>query len=201
MAIIQFILQLFAAVMLLLFAVRMVRTGVERRFGGQFAHYLTLQSSQSAAALSGAGLAVMLQSSAAVALLLCGFAATGMLTFSQGFAALLGADLGSALVIRILSYDLRWLEPLLLIAGCWLFLKTDRPNLRNMGRIILGLGLILVALQFMREAVAPLQGSPILPVLNRYIVADSLTYTAPLFFHYVYWLFDWQTFGEGAIRL
>ncbi|HUS38959.1 MAG: phosphatidate cytidylyltransferase [Pirellulales bacterium] len=30
---------------------------------------------------------------------------------------------------------------------------------------------------------------------------DSLTYTAPLFFHYVYWLFDWHTFGAGAIRL
>jgi phosphatidate cytidylyltransferase len=30
---------------------------------------------------------------------------------------------------------------------------------------------------------------------------DSLTYTAPLFFHYIYWMFDWHTFGAGPARL
>ena len=116
MPIAGFILQIFAAVMLLLFAVGLVRSGIERRFGQHFARFLTGRGSVSAAA-SGMGLAVMLQSAAAVALLLCGFSATGMLGFSTGLAALLGADLGSALVIQFLSLDLRWLQPILLVVG------------------------------------------------------------------------------------
>ncbi|MGI9391080.1 MAG: Na/Pi cotransporter family protein [Boseongicola sp.] len=175
MAIAGFILQIFAAVMLLLFAVGLVRSGVERRFGKYFAQYLTGHGSNPAAALSGMGLAVMLQSSAAVALLLCGFSATGMLGFPTGLAALLGADLGSALVIQFLSLDLQWLQPILLVIGGWLYLKSDRPQLRIIGRIILGLALILVSLHLLREAVAPLRESTFLPSVADYIAADSLT--------------------------
>ena len=174
MAIAGFILQIFAAVMLLLFAVGLVRSGIERRFGQHFARFLTGRGPVSAAA-SGMGLAVMLQSAAAVALLLCGFSATGMLGFSTGLAALLGADLGSALVIQFLSLDLRWLQPILLVVGGWLYLKSDRPQLRVIGRIILGLALILVSLHLLREAVAPLRESTVLPAVAEYIAADSLT--------------------------
>ncbi len=175
MAILGFILQIFAAVMLLLFAVGLVRSGIERRFGQYFARYLTGHGSTPAAALSGVGLAVMLQSAAAVALLLCGFAATGMLGFPTGLAALLGADLGSALVIQFLSLDLRWLQPILLVAGGWLYLKSERPQLRVIGRIILGLALILVSLHLLREAVEPLRESTFLPAVADYIGADILT--------------------------
>ena len=174
MPIAGFILQIFAAVMLLLFAVGLVRSGIERRFGQHFARFLTGRGSVSAAA-SGMGLAVMLQSAAAVALLLCGFSATGMLGFSTGLAALLGADLGSALVIQFLSLDLRWLQPILLVVGGWLYLKSDRPQLRVIGRIILGLALILVSLHLLREAVAPLRESTVLPAVAEYIASDRLT--------------------------
>ena len=175
MAILGFLVEIFAAVMLLLFAVRLVRTGIERRFGQNFAHYLAGQQSGAMAALSGMGLAIMLQSSAAVALLLSGFAATGVMSFPTGFAALLGADLGSALVIQFLSFDLSWLEPLLLVAGGWLYLKSDRPKLQLLGRILLGLGLILVSLSLLRSGVAPLSESNVLPALADYIAADKLT--------------------------
>ena len=175
MAIVQFLIQIFAAVMLLLFAVRLVRTGIERRFGHVFARYLAGRKSLAAATSSGFGLSVMLQSSAAVALLLGGFAASGMVSFANGFAALLGADLGSAIVVQFLSFDLRWLEPLLLLVGGWLYLKTDSTQLQVIGRIILGLALILVSLHLLREAVEPLRESNILPTLSNYIAADSLT--------------------------
>lgn len=175
MATAGFIIKVFAAVILLLFAVRLVRTGVERQFGSYFATVLSGQTSGVIAASVGVGLAIVLQSSAAVALLLSGFAATGVLGFSTGFAALLGADLGSALVIQLLSLDLSWLEPVLLVTGGWFYLKTERQLLRVVGRIILGLALILVALHLLREAVAPLSGSAVLPALAGQIAADDLT--------------------------
>ena len=175
MAILGFVVEIIAAVMLLLFAVRLVRTGIERRFGQSVAHFLASQRSSFMATAAGAVLAIMLQSSAAVALLLSGFAATGVMSFPTGFAALLGADLGSALVIQFLSLNLSWLQPLLLMVGGWLYLKTERQRLQIPGRIMLGLGLILVALTLLRAAVAPLSDSDVLPALADYIANDKMT--------------------------
>ena len=99
MAIVSFMISLAGATMLLLFAVRMVRTGIERSYGASFQRVLTGQRSLTQASMVGVALAIVLQSSAAVALLTAGFASSGMLSFTTGLAIVLGGDLGSALII------------------------------------------------------------------------------------------------------
>ena len=159
MAIAGFLIEIFAATMLLLFAVRLVRTGIERRFGALFQSLLTRHSNTFVAGGAGMVLATILQSSAAVTVLLTGFAAAGMVSFGLALAGVLGADLGAALVIQVLSYDLGWLQPVLLALGGWLYLKSDRANVRLIGRIVLGIAFILVSLQFLRDAVDPIRES------------------------------------------
>ncbi|KIC32150.1 Na/Pi symporter, partial [Leisingera sp. ANG-M7] len=121
MAILTFLISLAGATMLLLYAVRMVRTGIERSYGASFQRLLTARQSHLQAGLMGLVLAIVLQSSAAVALLTSGFAASGYLAFPTGLAIVLGGDLGSALIIQILSFKLDWLVPVLLAAGGYLF--------------------------------------------------------------------------------
>lgn len=172
MAIASFLIEIFAATMLLLFAVRLVRTGIERRFGALFQSILTRHSNSFVAGGAGMVLATILQSSAAVTVLLTGFAAAGMVTFGMALAGVLGADLGAALVIQVLSYDLGWLQPALLALGGWLYLKSERSNVRLMGRIVLGVAFILISLQFLREAVEPIRESAFLPAIAGYLEAD-----------------------------
>ena len=117
MAILTFFLNLTGAIMLLLFAVRMVRTGIERSFGASFQRWLTESTSLIGSGVTGIMLALILQNSAAVALLTSGFAAAGYLAFPGGLAVVLGGDLGSALIIQVLSFRLDWLIPLLLIVS------------------------------------------------------------------------------------
>ncbi len=164
--------EIFAATMLLLFAVRLVRTGIERRFGALFQSILTRHSNTFVAGGAGMVLATILQSSAAVTVLLTGFAAAGMVTFGLALAGVLGADLGAALVIQVLSYDLGWLQPVLLALGGWLYLKSDRANVRLIGRIVLGIAFILVSLQFLRDAVDPIRESAFLPAIAGYLESD-----------------------------
>ncbi|PCI17240.1 MAG: Na/Pi cotransporter, partial [Piscirickettsiaceae bacterium] len=95
MAILSFLVQLFGATMLLLFAVRMVRTGIERAFGAGFRRIVTQKAGALRSSATGLGLALILQSSAAVALLVAGLAGAGELSFAVGLAVILGADLGS----------------------------------------------------------------------------------------------------------
>ncbi len=170
-----FFVQLAGATMLLLYAVRMVRTGIERAFGASFRRHVTTTSSATAAASTGLVLAIVLQSSAAVALLVAGFAGSGALGFAPGLAIILGADLGSALLIQVLSFDLEWLTPALLAIGGGFFIKSDRRQLKQAGRIILGVAFILISLRFLRETMLPIRESDFLPAVAAYLEKDLLT--------------------------
>ena len=163
------------AVMLLLYAVRMVQTGIERAFGPSFKRVVTQNENPFQAAIVGLFLAVVLQSSAAVALLTAGFAGGGTLSFGAGLAVVLGADLGSAVVVQLLSFRLDWLVPILLALGGWFFVKTDSRGLKQAGRILLGIAFILLSLRFLRETMDPIRDSSFLPALAAYLEKDFLT--------------------------
>jgi phosphate:Na+ symporter len=176
MTIIVFVINLAGATMLLLFAVRMVQTGIERSMGPSFRRVVTeRKDSRVQTALAGIVLAIVLQSATAVALLASGFASSGILTFAGGLSLVLGADFGSALVIQILSFKLDWLIPLLLAVGGWLFLKLERRRAKQFGRILLGIAFILLALRLIGTAMEPIRDSGFLPLIANFLKTDYLT--------------------------
>jgi phosphate:Na+ symporter len=169
-------LHLAGAVTLLLWAVRMVRTGVERAYGAALERILRQAKGSRIQAIGlGAAVAMVLQSATAVGVLASGFAASGLVEFGTALTLLLGADLGSALVVRILSFDLSWLTPFLLISGGWMFLKGTSRNVKQTGRILVGIALILVSLKMIGESTVPLRESEALPVIVGYLRADYFT--------------------------
>lgn len=175
MQVLTFLLHLAGAVFLLLFAVRMVRTGIERAFGPSLQRAVTAGQNLPTMVLTGVFMAIILQSSAAVALLVAGFAGAGGIGFLPGLAVVLGGDLGSAVLILFLSQNLELLLPILLIVGGALFLKAEQRNFKQAGRILLGIALILISLQYLREAVEPIRDSNILPALSSYFQRDYVT--------------------------
>ena len=175
MSILAFLVSLAGSVMLLLYAVRMVRTGIERSFGTSFRRYVTSATNVPMGSLTGICLAIILQSSAAVGLLVAGFAGSGSLSFASGLPIILGADLGSALLIQVLSFDLQWLTPALLAIGGGFIIKSGNRKLRQIGRIILGIAFILVSLRFLRETMIPIRDSNFLPAIAAYLEQDLVT--------------------------
>ncbi|WIY52410.1 Na/Pi cotransporter family protein [Devosia sp. YIM 151766] len=164
------------AVTLLLWATRMVRTGMERSQKAVL-HRLLSQGKRGhikSAALGGF-VAILLQSSTAVALIAAGFAASGKLTLSAGLATMLGADLGSAVVVQLLSVNPAWLMPLLMIAGGLMFFRSQNRDIRQAGRIVIGIALILMSLRLIGEATAPLREAPLLPDVVAYLAGDPFT--------------------------
>ena len=164
------------AVALLLWATRMVRTGVERAYGDTLRRKLrgTLRNPLLAVAAGGA-LAIAFQSATAVALLVGSFAGSGIVTGAAGLVAVLGADLGSAFVVKLLSFDLSLLVPVAIFVGTTIFLATERRAWRQFGRILVGIGLLVLSLRLIGEASEPLRESGILPVVVNYLAADPVT--------------------------
>ncbi|EKF20546.1 Na/Pi cotransporter family protein [Nitratireductor pacificus] len=169
------LIELIGAATLLVWAVRMVRTGVERACGSELKDVLRRAGNRRVvSALAGTCLAVLLQSSTAVAMLSAGFVASGFLSVSTGLSLMLGADLGSALVVKLLSFDLSWLTPLLLASGGGLFLKAQGRRLKQIGRILMGIALVLLSLRLIGDATAPLRGSAVLPTITNSLAGDII---------------------------
>jgi phosphate:Na+ symporter len=170
------LLNLAGAVALLLWATRMVRTGVERAYGGVLRNRLGPALRNPALAIaSGALLAIALQSATAVSLLVGSFAGSGVVGGTAGLLAVLGADLGSSLVVKLLSFDLAILVPVCILTGTTIFLSTERRNWRQLGRIIVGIGLLIMSLRLIGEASEPLRESKLLPVIVNYLAGDPAT--------------------------
>lgn len=165
-----------AAVVLLLYAVRMIRTGLERAHGAVLRDRLQAAArNRLGAAGGGMVLAMLLQSATAVGVLVASFAAAGLLPAVTGLAALLGADLGSALVVRLLVLDLSALVPVLIVTGGLLVIKSPARQARQYGRIALGIAFVLMSLQMIGAATEPLREAPGLPAAMAWLARDPLT--------------------------
>ncbi|MCV2864895.1 Na/Pi cotransporter family protein [Defluviimonas sp. WL0075] len=171
-----FVLHVAGAAALLIWAVRLVRTGVERGWSVQLRRWLRHGGeTRWVAAVSGMVAAILLQSSTAVAILTSNFVAAGTLAATAGLAILLGADVGSAIVAQILLSRADWAVPLLLVAGVGLFLKAERREYRQAGRVLIGLALVFVSLGMIRDATEPLRDAPALVAAMRYLGGDPIT--------------------------
>jgi phosphate:Na+ symporter len=149
---------------LLLWGLHMVQTGVQRAFGGRLHALLAgALDSPPRAALAGLAVTTALQSSTATALMIAGFAASGAMALVPALAAMIGANLGTALLLQALAFatrDLGWIAPAFILVGVIAFRRGSRTQLRDCGRVAIGLGLMLLALHLLVSTLAPVEASP-----------------------------------------
>jgi phosphate:Na+ symporter len=155
------IVNLLGGIALLLWGVRMVRTGIMRAWGDQLKAFLeTRLGGRLSAFLSGAAATAVLGSATAMTLIVAGIAASGAIGGVTGLAVLLGADAGSAVVSAIFASGSAlalWLSPVFLFAGYIVFSASREFRPHNIGRMLIGLGLMLLSLQLIKSASIPLQ--------------------------------------------
>jgi len=155
------LLNLLAAIALLVWGTHIVRTGMLRVFGENLRHVLARSvRNRFAAALAGLGVTSLVQSSTATCLIAASFVGTGLVGTAAGLAVMLGADVGTALMVAVYAFDLSWLSPLLIFVGVVMFISRQNSGVGRIGRVFIGLGLITLALQLIVAATRPLTASP-----------------------------------------
>lgn len=162
------LLDLAGSVALLLWGVHMVQSGVERAFGPELRRFLRARLANRFAALfSGLALTAVLQSSTATGLMVTGLSAAGAIGLESGVAVMLGANIGTTLIVQVLSFDVAAISPGLVVLGVVAFRRANQPRTRDLGRVSIGLGLMLLALQQLVAASAGIIDNPILDEILR----------------------------------
>ncbi len=155
------LLDLMGGVALLLWGLHMVRSGIMRAFGAELRHLLsTTLRNRLMALLAGIGVTALLQSSTATALMITSFAARGLVALVPALAIMLGANIGTTLIVQVLSFNVSAVAPVLFLVGFGAFKLGKRTPTRDLGRVAIGLGLILLALHILLDTLAPAENAP-----------------------------------------
>jgi phosphate:Na+ symporter len=171
----RLLVQLAGEAALLLWGLHMVQSGVERAFGGRLQALLGAALSRPGRALAvGFAVTAVLQSSTATALMIASFASAGAVALAPALAAMLGANIGTAVIVQVLSFDVGWLAPLLILAGVIAFRAASQTRARDLGRVAIGLGLMLLALHLLGGSLAPVEASPRLGRVLAALVGEPL---------------------------
>ncbi len=156
------ILDLMGGIALLLWGLHMVYSGVVRAFGADLRRLLGIAlQSRPRAFLAGAFVTALLQSSTATGLMTASFVTAGTMDLVPALAVMLGANVGTTLVVQILSFNIAVVTPVLLLSGVIAFKRGGRTRTRDLGRVVIGIGLMLLALHIFLGTLVTTDGLPV----------------------------------------
>jgi phosphate:Na+ symporter len=168
------LLDLMGGVALLLWGLHMVHSGVLRAFGPDLRQLLARAlRNRFAAFAAGIGLTALLQSSTATALITSSFTAEGLVSLVPALAIMLGANVGTTLIVQVLSFNIAAVAPILFILGLVAFRSGPRSRIKDIGRVAIGLGLMLLALHILLETLAPAENAPGVRIFMNAITGDA----------------------------
>ncbi|BCT33146.1 Na/Pi cotransporter family protein [Pseudomonas sp. BNK-6] len=169
------LINLAGAIALLLWGSQMISGSLLRGFGSPLRHWLGQHlNNRWLALLCGVGITGVLQSSTAVSLMASSFTAAGTLGLAPALAVMLGANIGSTLVVQLLSLDLSLLAPVLLLAGFLTFRLRDDSRFESIGCALIGLGLMLLALGMLGATLGAVESTPVFQLVMTSLDGDLL---------------------------
>lgn len=169
------LINLAGAIALLLWGSQMICGSLLRGFGSPLRHWLGQHlNNRWLALLCGVGITGVLQSSTAVSLMASSFTAAGTLGLAPALAVMLGANIGSTLVVQLLSLDLSLAAPVALLAGFLCFRLRDDSRFESIGCALIGLGLMLLALGMLGATLGAVESTPVFRLVMESLDGDLL---------------------------
>jgi phosphate:Na+ symporter len=169
------VLDLMGGVALLLWGLHMVHSGILRAFGPDLRLLLAKAlTNRFSAFVAGLGLTALLQSSTATALITSSFTAEGLVSLVPALAIMLGANVGTTLIVQVLSFNISAAAPVLFVIGLFAFRSGARSRIKDIGRVSIGLGLMLLALHILLDSLAPAENAPSVRVLMNAMTGDPV---------------------------
>ena len=169
------LLDLMGGVALLLWGLHMVRSGIVRAFGSDLRRFLGLAfRNRFLAFLAGILVTALLQSSTATGLMTASFVTGGAVDLVPALAIMLGANVGTTLIVQVLSFNVSAVAPLLFLIGVTAFKRGGTTRARDLGRVAIGVGLMVLALHILLDTLAPAENAPAVRALLQAITDEPL---------------------------
>jgi len=111
--------------------------------------------------LAGTAATIMTQSSSITVLTLIGFVNAGIMTFRQSVNIMLGSEIGTTAVAQIVAFEVGMAYWPLIAIGFFVHMFSRKERTRLIADVVFSLGLMFLAMDFIKQAALPLAGSPV----------------------------------------
>ena len=141
-----------------LYGMGKMSAGMKRVTGNKMRSILSaLTRNRVVALVVGAFVTTVIQSSSATIVMLVGFVQAGLMGFVQSMGVILGADIGTTITAQLIAFKLTDYALLMVAIGFALRVFAKKDNIRNIGEVILGFGILFYGVKLMSDATKPLR--------------------------------------------
>lgn len=155
-----------------LYGMQMMATGLQKTAGDKMKHLLgVLTNNRFMGILVGALITAIIQSSGATTVMVIGFVNAGLMNLFQTVGVIMGANIGTTITAWIVSAGQlgdaftvmkpSFYAPLMIGIGAMLVMFAKKEKKKNIGEILISLGLLFVGLDWMSGAIKPYTDAPI----------------------------------------
>jgi len=146
---------------LLLFGMKMMSTGLEVVAGDRLQTILKrATSNRFLAVFVGIIATICINSSTAVTIITVGFVNSGLLNLTQSIGIIMGANVGTTFSAQLIAFRIDTVAPLFIFVGIVMYLFFSNRNVRNIGYVILGFGILFFSITVMGSPLKELARQP-----------------------------------------
>ena len=153
---------LFGGLGLFLFGMQMMSDGLERVAGDRMRSITEFfTKNRFIGMLVGIVITAIIQSSSATTVMVVSFVNSGLMTLFQSAGVILGANIGTTITGQLIAFNLSDIAPLFVITGVLMFMFSKKENIKKIGSVVLGFGILFMGLSTMSSAMGGLKDSPV----------------------------------------
>ena len=150
--------ELFGGLALFLFGMEQMSDALKAAAGDQMKTLLAkLTKNRFSAALSGAFVTSVIQSSSVTTVLVVGFVSAGLMTLSQSIGVIMGANVGTTITAQIVAFKVEEAALIMIAIGFAMLFLSKKESVKHYGNMLMGLGLIFFGMGIMGEGMSPLR--------------------------------------------
>ncbi len=154
------VLSFFGGIGLFLYGMSIMSKGLKNAAGDKMRTILEkVAGKRITAILIGILVTMLIQSSSATDMMVIGFVDSALMNLSQAIGVIMGANIGTTVTAQITAFDLVSYAPFLLFIGCVMALFAKKSLVQNIGKVILGFGMLFVGIGILKSAIALLAKS------------------------------------------
>ena len=158
---ISIIVSLMGGLGLFLLGMKQMSDGLEKAAGAKMRSILeAVTTNRIMGTLVGILFCAVIQSSSATTVMVVSFVNSGLMQLSQAAGPILGANIGTTVTGQLIAFNLAEIAPLFVIIGAVMYMFFENQNVKKIGIVLLGFGILFMGLSTMGERMTGLQDSP-----------------------------------------
>ena len=152
---------LFGGLGLFLFGMKLMSDGLEQMAGDRMRSILGFfTKNRFIGMIVGILFTGIIQSSSATTVMVVSFVNSGLMDLYQAAGVILGANIGTTVTGQLIAFNMSDIAPLFIIIGVVLYMFISKKNIKKLGGVILGFGVLFMGLSTMSSAMDILKESP-----------------------------------------